>query len=103
MARFHWNRYDNQYSTSNAPVAPGIEDREVHYLDGKTTNQMTMTSAGMTWADTQKYISYLPAVTLDNGQKIRFPRGDYVTGTVDMRGYLDWLNRRGYNIDMRIQ
>lgn len=75
---------NNQYSTAGALVAPGIEDRTVRYLNGKTTTQMAMTGADMTWADTQKYISYLPAVTNDKGQKVRFPAGDYVTGTVDM-------------------
>lgn len=64
---------------------------------------MATTGAGMTWADTQKYINYLPAVTLDKGQTVRLPRGDFVTGTVDMKGYLDWLNRNGYNIHMKVQ
>jgi RHS repeat-associated protein len=98
------DKSDNQYSTKGAPVAPGIEDRTVYYRDGKTSTQMAMTGAGMTWADTQKYISYLPAVgPLDKGQMVRFPGGDFVTGTVDMRGYLDWLNKNGYNINMKVQ
>lgn len=97
------DKSNNQYSTKGAPVAPGLEDRTVNYQNGKTTKQMAMTGAGMTWADTQKYISYLPAVTLDRGQTVRFPRGDFVTGTVDMKGYLDWLNRNGYNINMKVQ
>jgi hypothetical protein len=97
------DKSNNQYSTNGAPVAPGLEDRTVSYQNGKTTKQMAMTGAGMTWADTQKYISYLPAVRLDKGQTVRFPRGDFVTGTVDMKGYLDWLNRNGYNINMKVQ
>lgn len=48
-------------------------------------------------------ISYLPAVTNDRGQKVRFRSGNYVTGTVNMRGYLDWLNQHGYNINMSVQ
>ncbi|GAB3427935.1 hypothetical protein GCM10027320_05460 [Massilia solisilvae] len=96
------DKSDNQFSTAGAPLAPGIEDRQVHYQNGKTTTQMAMTGTGMKWADTQKYISYLPAMVNDKGQKIRFPSGDFVTGTVDMRGYLDWLNRNGYNINMTV-
>lgn len=97
------DKSDNQFSTNGAPTAPGIEDRQVHYQNGKTTMQMSMTGTGMTWTDTQKYISYLPAVANDRGQKVRFPSGDYATGTVDMRGYLDWLNRNGYNINLKVQ
>jgi RHS repeat-associated protein len=98
------DKSDNQYSTKGAPVAPGIEDRTVHYQNGKTSTQMAMTATGMTWSNTQKFISYLPASgPLDKGQIVRFPRGDFVTGTVDMRGYLDWLNRNGYNINMTVQ
>jgi hypothetical protein len=97
------DKSDNQYSTNGAPVAPGIEDRTVNYRDGRTSTQMAMNGAGMTWADTQKFISYLPAVKLDRGQAIRFPSGDYKTGTVDMQRYLDWLNKNGYNIDMRVK
>jgi RHS repeat-associated protein len=98
------DKSDNQYSTKGAPVAPGIEDRSVNYRNGKTSTQMAMTGAGMTWSDTQTFISYLPAVKLDDrGSVVRFPSGDYVTGTVDMRRYLDWLNKNGYNIDMKVQ
>jgi hypothetical protein len=96
------DKSDNQYSIKGAPVAPGIEDRTVQYQGGKTSTQMAMTGVGMTWADTQRYVSYLPAVTLDKGP-VRIPSGDFVTGTVDMRGYLDWLNRNGYNINMKVQ
>jgi hypothetical protein len=99
------DKSDNQYSTASngAPVAPGIEDRAVNYRDGKTTKQMAMNGAGMTWADTQKYISYLRAVgPLDKGQYVFPLRADFVKGTVDMRGYLDWLNQHGYNINMTV-
>jgi hypothetical protein len=27
---------------------------------------------------------------------------DFVKGTVDMRGYLDWLNQHDYNINMAV-
>ena len=76
----------------------------MRYRDGTTTTQMAMTGTGMTWADTQKYISYLPADgPFIDGEVTRVPRKDYVTGTVDMQGYLDWLNKNGYNIDMTVQ
>jgi hypothetical protein len=97
------DKSDNQYSTNGAPLPPGIEDRKVNYRDSKTSTQMAMTGARMTWADIQKFISYIPATKLDRGQMVRFPSGDYVTGTVDMRSYLEWLNKNGYNIDMKVQ
>lgn len=99
------DKSDNQYSTTpnGAPVAPGIEDRAVYYRDGKTTTQMAMTGTGMTWVDTQKYISYLRAVgPLDKGQYLFPLRADFVKGTVDIRGYLDWLNQHGYNVNMTV-
>jgi RHS repeat-associated protein len=97
------DKSDNQYSTNSAPIAPGIEDRTVNYRDGRRTTQMAMTGANMTWADTQKFVSYLPAIRLgDRGQMVRFPSGDYVTGTVDMRRYLEWLNKNGYDINLTI-
>jgi hypothetical protein len=60
-------------------------------------------TGGRKAGDAQRYISYLPAVTQDKRQTVRFPRGDFVTGTVDMKGYLDWLNRNGYKINMKVQ
>lgn len=57
----------------------------------------------MTWADTQQFISYLPPVVGNRGEPMRIPSGDYVTGTVDMRRYLDWLNQHGYKMNMRVQ
>lgn len=100
------DKSDNQYSTSRsgAPIAPGIEDRTVHYLNGTSTTQMAMTGTGMTWADTQQFISYLRAVgPLDKGQYV-FPLGpDFVKGTVNIKGYLNWLKQHGYNINMSVQ
>jgi hypothetical protein len=103
------DKSDNQYATTAKPVSPGIEDRVVHYQDGKTTSQMAMKDTGMTWSDTLEFISYLPvsdpppgAVDRD-GKVIRVPRSDFVTGTVDMQGYLQWINRNGYNVNLRVQ
>jgi RHS repeat-associated protein len=100
------DKSDNQYSTApnGAPVAPGIEDRTVRYLNGKSTTQMAMAGAGMTWADTQQFISYLrPIGPLDKGQYIFPLRPDFVKGTVNMQGYLNWLKQHGYNINIMVQ
>lgn len=56
--------------------------------------QMSFTS-GMSWADTQQFIHYLSA---DDPQRRQF-----LTGAVDMKGYLDWLNANGYDIDLEVQ
>jgi hypothetical protein len=87
------DKSDNQYS--NTGPDPKIEDREVHFQDGRRTTITKMTGAGMTFLDTQRYINYLPT---KKGSLMRTPRPDYVTGTVDMRGYFDWLNdpKNGY-------
>ena len=49
----------------------------------------------MTHADTEPYIRYLAP---NDAARRRF-----VTGTVDMRGYLDWLDKNGYNLEMAVQ
>jgi RHS repeat-associated protein len=69
------------------------EDREVRYMDGTTAKQRQATSFGMSWADTQKYIEY----------KSNPNTRDSISGTVDMKGYLEWLNEHGYQINMTIQ
>lgn len=98
------DKSDNQYSTKGSPVAPGIEDRQVRYQNGTTSRQMSMENTGMTWANTQKFISYLPPDgAFFEGQIARVPRADYVTGKVDMADYLSWLNQNGYHIDMKVQ
>ncbi len=70
-----------------APTARS-EDRTVRYLDGATTTQRQMTGTGMTNADTGQFITYDPIRS----------RPDNVTGTVDTRGYLHWLNANGYGL-----
>jgi hypothetical protein len=95
------DKSDNQYAPTGAPVAPVIEDRKVLYRNGTTTTQAAMKDIGMSWADTLRFISYLPADgPFIDGYVTRVPRTDYVTGTVDMRGYLKWLNENGYNLNM---
>ncbi|MBN9373341.1 DUF2235 domain-containing protein, partial [Hydrogenophaga sp.] len=88
--------HDKSNSIQTGAPAPGSEDRQVRYRDGARTVQREMPfTEGMSWADTQAFIHYLPA---DDPQRWRF-----VTGTVDMQGYLDWLNANGYGIDMKVQ
>ena len=57
------------------------EDREIHYGDG-TMSQMRTTTfpQGMSYADTLQFIDYLPV-----GHPLR---QSYITGSVDMQGYL---------------
>jgi hypothetical protein len=88
--------HDKSDSILTGAPAPGVEDRTVRYRDGSTTTQRQMTfSQGMSFADTQRYISYLPV----NDPR----RRQFVTGTVDMAGYLQWLNANGYGTNMTVQ
>ncbi len=68
------------------------EDRTVRYRNGQTTTQRNMpVPAGMSYADTNQFINYGPRYG-----------ADYVTGTVDAKAYLAWLNANGYNINMTV-
>ncbi len=78
--------------TGGQPTAR-TEDRQVRYADGSVGTQRTMAGTTMTYADTQQYITYVA----DRG------RPDFVTGTVDMRGYVQWLSDRGYGINLNVQ
>jgi RHS repeat-associated protein len=78
--------------TGGQPTAQ-LEDRQVRFADGTTTTQRAMTGTTMTYTDTQRFVTYLA----DRG------RSDFVTGTVDMRGYLEWLNDNGYGIGLTAQ
>jgi hypothetical protein len=99
------DKSDNVFSTSptGGPAAE-LEDRTVHYQNGPGTTQMAMTGTGLTWADTQQFISYLHAVgPLDKGQYIYPLRSDFVKATVNMQAYLNWLKQHGYNINMKVK
>jgi hypothetical protein len=79
--------------------APGpySEDRVIPYRDGSTTTQRNMAfSSGMTHADTQQFISYFQP---DDPRRMDF----FQTGTVDMRGYLEWLNNNGYGLHLAVR
>ncbi len=76
----------------------------MRYLDGSKTPQREMTGTGMTFADTnagtEQFITYTPRADLP---KNTFGYTTDQTGTVDMQGYLDWLNANGYNINITVQ
>jgi len=73
------------FPSPNMQEGTGAEDRTVRYRDGSTTTQRKMAIDGMTNADTDQFITYDPTRS----------RSDNVTGTVDMKKYLDWLNAYG--------
>jgi hypothetical protein len=49
--------------------------------------QRKTTDQGMTYTDTQTFITYKPVPTTS----------DNISGTVDAKAYLVWLNAHGYN------
>ena len=88
--------HDKSDSILTGAPAPSAEDRTVRYRNGSTTTQRNMVlSSGMTYADTQQFINYVPANDL--------ARKNFITGTVNMQAYLDWLNANGYYLNMTVQ
>jgi RHS repeat-associated protein len=84
--------HDKSDSIMTGAPDPRAEDRVIHYRGGGTSRLRTTTSPdGMSFADTLQFISYLP----DNDAR----RRQFVTGTVDMRAYLEWLNAHGYGLE----
>jgi RHS repeat-associated protein len=67
------------------------EDRVIRYRDGTGDRERRASIGGMSFPDTAQFISYRPD-----------PRR-YVSGTVDMKRYLAWLDAHGYGIDMTVQ
>jgi hypothetical protein len=76
-------------STTSQPTT-NSEDRDVHYANGKVVKQRKTTDQGMTYADTQAFITY----------KANPNTQDYISGTVNAACYLDWLNSHGYKINL---
>jgi len=93
-----WNN-DYDIPTTSIPGS-GAEDREVRYLDGTKTTQREMSGTGMTFADTEQFITYTERSDLP---KNALGYTTNQTGTVDMQAYLNWLNANGYNINMTVQ
>lgn len=67
------------------------EDRKVRYANGTVVKQRRTTDQGMTYADTQNFITYTAEPhTLDS-----------ISGTVDAKAYVHWLNAHGYGLANR--
>jgi hypothetical protein len=59
---------------------------------------------GMHYEDTTRFISYLPLTHTDNeGNTVRRPRSDYVTGTINMQAYLAWLREHDYGLTLTVE
>ena len=69
------------------------EDRQFRYMDGQTSLQRQAIVGGMRWADTREFISY----------KAGPNNNDSIAGTVDMKAYLAWLNKHGYDINIAVE
>jgi RHS repeat-associated protein len=85
--------HDKSSNLLNAGPGPGSEDRDVRSLDGTIQKQRKANTPGMTWADTTQFITYRPN---PNSR-------DDISGTVNVKDYLQWLDDHGYNIDMEVQ
>ena len=83
--------HDKSDNILTGAPAVGAEDRAIHYRDGSSTRarQMAFTD-GMSYTDTEPFLHYLPT---DDPARLSF-----VTGTVDMKGYLNWLTKNGYDL-----
>jgi RHS repeat-associated protein len=84
------DRYDN-------PIV--VEDREVHgATKGSTQRSMQFNNDSMTNADTHQYIHYTPREVNPTliGSAQDYSKMGNITGTVDMAGYMKWLNDHGY-------
>jgi RHS repeat-associated protein len=94
------DKSDNQYCTSGpgCPIPKG-EDRQVTYGNGTSTTQRQMVlPKGMNHSDTARFIRYLPPQWDAEGKITRTPGDNSVTGTVDMKRYLEWLRGHGYDL-----
>ncbi|MFZ5525091.1 MAG: DUF6531 domain-containing protein [Pseudomonadota bacterium] len=94
------DKSDNQYCTSGpgCPMPKG-EDRQVTYGNGTSTTQRQMVlPKGMNHSDTGRFIRYLPPQWDAEGKITRMPGDNSVTGTVDMKRYLEWLRGHGYDL-----
>jgi hypothetical protein len=81
----------SHFSAAAPPPASYGEDRDVRLANGSTVKQRQMTDLGqrMTYADTLKYMTYYPnPLAFDN-----------ISGHVDAKKYLEWLNKNGYGLE----
>jgi RHS repeat-associated protein len=80
--------------SGSGPTATS-EDRVIRFSDGSSSKQQGAVINGMSYEDTVKYITYKgDPNSIDN-----------ISGTVDVKSYLEWLNKpeQGYNINMTVQ
>lgn len=107
------DKSDNQYARDMvAKPADSKEDRSVTYQDGTKVKQKDMRTAGMTWLDTQNFITYNPpgegaSEVKSNGaikETYADKPADASVGRVDMNAYLAWLKDHGYTLgDLQAQ
>jgi hypothetical protein len=78
--------------SGSGPTATS-EDRVIRYGDGSSSKQRSAAVDGMSREDTVPFITYKgDPNSIDN-----------ISGTVDARAYLNWLNEHGYGINMTVQ
>lgn len=68
-------------------------DRDVIYANGTVVKQRNATSGTMSYVDTVPFITY----------KANPLTSDYISGTVNMNDYLQWLKAHGYDIKITAQ
>jgi RHS repeat-associated protein len=90
--------------TSTTTTYYRAEDREVRgAVRGNTQRTMGFNNNSMTNADTHQFIAYRPRTLDQRGQGTATDAStfDQKTGTVDLKGYVDWLREHGYAFDGR--
>ena len=72
---------------SGGPAASSV-DRDVIYTNGTKVRERKATSGTMSYADTATFITY----------KVDPLTADHISGTVDAKTYVKWLNDHGYDL-----
>jgi RHS repeat-associated protein len=92
------NMFDGQ------PRAGG-EDRVMRYHRGRSVRQRAVTGMGMRYQDTQQFIRYFPRTIsyrtnprTGTRTRVGVDLQNFETGSVNMRAYVAWLKRNGYDI-----
>jgi RHS repeat-associated protein len=84
------DKSSNLYAAGGPAPTPFSEDRVIRWRSAAQQRQRQTSINGVSYSDVAPFINY-------SGN----PRG-IIAGTVDMRGYLDWLNRNDYSINMTV-
>ena len=77
-------------------------DRDVRYPDGALPQREAEPAEGMTWDQSQSFITYHPPIVVEDpllGVPIETPCCGNNVGTVDMVKYREWLTRHGIIIN----